>query len=320
MNIKSVFVISPHHYDHSLASIVEGLNKLSIKVYSNTNHNYIPQTLTTTSAQYKVAKMADVVLMCHSALESKYKEANEPIVSELANGGIDVFLDGNDYCQYVAEPNNFKLYIKRELQAAEQNRPDHVESLIFAAEDRYFVNSNKTHRDLWEGKTDDLACIMSSCKKRPWRFDIINSLKDAFSRDPSVFVGEYREGDTLKKFDTGDRHYSGYFQKLLNTKISVDSYGCGEARQTGRFWESLANGCMVMYQPIEPYLWRNKFVDDQDFIVYNDLDELVDKANYYISNSDQARKIAENGFNKMMMHHRTENRAKEFINLCGKYL
>ena len=52
----------------------------------------------------------------------------------------------------------------------------------------------------------------------------------------------------------------------------------GKLRQTGRFWESLANGCLVFYQPIEPYVWNNTYIDGEDFIVYNDNDELDRKS------------------------------------------
>ena len=197
---------------------------------------------------------------------------------------------------------------------------NNVEPLIFAAEDRHFTKPNASHRNLWQNKTDDLVCIMSACDKRPWRFDIMKSLNDAFARDETVFVGEYREGQTLDSVDTGDRHFGGYFKKLLNAKISVDAYGCGEARQTGRFWESLANGCLVMYQPIEPYVWSNTYIDEEDFIIYNDNDELVDKAKYYVGHSEEARKIADRGFTKLLKYHTTEQRAKEFLSLLDKYL
>ena len=204
--------------------------------------------------------------------------------------------------------------------AVQHRRPDNVESLIFAAEDRHFTKSNASHRNMWQNKTDNLVCIMSACKKRPWRFDIMSFLKDAFIDDEKVFVGEYREGNTLEGVDTGERHFSGYFKKLLNSKISVDSYGCGEARQTGRFWESLANGCLVMYQPIEPYIWNNVYRDGEDFVVYNNLDELIDKAKYYISNPEEARKIADRGFTKLLKYHTTTVRGKEFLSLIDKYL
>ena len=322
MKTKNLFVISPHHYCHSTATIIEGLNKLDgIKVFSNTDHNYCKHPIQTFKTQVQVAKMADYVMICHSALEPKYKETNGPLVGEL-QGNIDIFLDGSDFIKYEGKPSDYKLYIKREMDGPTGvgNRPDNVEPLIFAAEDRHFTKPNASHRNLWQNKTDALVCIMSACEKRPWRYGIINSLKDDFARDETVFVGEYREGQTLDSVDTGDRHFSGYFKKLLNAKISVDAYGCGEARQTGRFWESLANDCLVMYQPIEPYVWPNIYIDEEDFVIYNDLDELSDKAKYYISNSEEARKIADRGFTKLLKYHTTQQRAKEFLSLLDKYL
>ena len=320
MKTKNLFVISPHHYCHSTATIIEGLNKLDgIKVFSNADHNYCKHPIQTFKTQVQVAKMADYVMICHSALESKYEGRIGPLIAEL-QGKIDIFLDGSDYKKYEVDPKGYKLYIKREMIGQAYLPTNNVEPLIFAAEDRHFTKPNGSHRNLWQNKTDDLVCIMSACDKRPWRFDIMKSLNDAFARDETVFVGEYREGQTLDSVDTGDRHFGGYFKKLLNAKISVDAYGCGEARQTGRFWESLANGCLVMYQPIEPYVWSNTYIDEEDFVIYNDLDELVDKAKYYVGHPEEARKIADRGFTKLLKYHTTEQRAKEFLSLLDKYL
>ena len=320
MKTKNLFVISPHHYCHSTATIIEGLNKLDgIKVFSNADHNYCKHPIQTFKTQVQVANMADYVMLCHSALEPKYEGRIGPLVAEL-QGKIDIFLDGSDYKKYEVDPKDYKLYIKREMIGQAYLPTNNVEPLIFAAEDRHFTKPNASHRNLWQNKTDDLVCIMSACDKRPWRFDIMKSLNDAFARDETVFVGEYREGQTLDSVDTGDRHFGGYFKKLLNAKISVDAYGCGEARQTGRFWESLANGCLVMYQPIEPYVWSNTYIDEEDFIIYNDNDELVDKAKYYVGHPEEARKIADRGFRKLLKYHTTEQRAKEFLSLLDKYL
>ena len=320
MKTKNLFVISPHHYCHSTATIIEGLNKLDgIKVFSNADHNYCKHPIQTFKTQVQVANMADYVMLCHSALEPKYEGRIGPLVAEL-QGKIDIFLDGSDYKKYEVDPKDYKLYIKREMIGQAYLPTNNVEPLIFAAEDRHFTKPNASHRNLWQNKTDDLVCIMSACDKRPWRFDIMKSLNDAFARDETVFVGEYREGQTLDSVDTGDRHFGGYFKKLLNAKISVDAYGCGEARQTGRFWESLANGCLVMYQPIEPYVWSNTYIDEEDFIIYNDNDELVDKAKYYVGHPEEARKIADRGFTKLLKYHTTEHRAKEFLSLLDKYL
>ena len=318
MKNKSLFVISPHHFDHSAATLIEGLNKLEgIKVFSNTTHNYCKNTVQTLDAQIKLAKMADYVMLCHSALEIKYQQVIGPLVDAL-KGNIHIFLDGSDYSDYEASPDEYQLYLKREL-----NKPSDFKNVVpflFAAEDRCFARPNASAHNLWLSKSDDLVCIMSSCEKRPWRFDIISSLEENYKDEETVFVGEYREGQTLPHIDTGNRHYSGYFKKLLHSKISVDAYGCGEARQTGRFWESLANGCLLMYQPIDPYIWPNTYVDGEDFVVYNNTEELIDKSKYYIKNTDEAQKIATNGYYKLKKYHTTLQRGKEFLSHLKEYL
>ena len=214
MKTKNLFVISPHHYCHSTATIIEGLNKLDgIKVFSNTDHNYCKHPIQNFKTQVQVAQMADYVMLCHSALESKYEGRVGPLVAEL-QGKVDIFLDGSDFAKYEADPKDYKLYIKREMIGQTYLPTNNVEPLIFAAEDRHFTKPNGSHRNLWQNKTDDLVCIMSACEKRPWRFGIMDSLKDAFARDETVFVGEYREGQTLDSVDTGERHFGGYFKNF----------------------------------------------------------------------------------------------------------
>ena len=234
---------------------------------------------------------------------------------------MNIFLDGSDYFHYEDNPDKYKFYLKRELDSSKLNGQfKNVEPFIFSAEDRYFTKGQIEHSSLWETKTDDLVCIMSACEKREHRFEIMKSLEDAFEGNDKVFVGEFREGDKLEAIDTGDRHHSGYFDKLLNARISVDAYGCADARQTGRFWESLANGCLLFYQPIEPYIWNHPFIDGEDFIIYNDNKELIDKAKYYLSNESEAKEIASNGYNKLLQHHTTEHRGRQFLSLLEKYL
>ena len=321
MKNKSLFVIGPHHYCHSTATLIEGLNKLgTIKVFSNANHNYCKHPVFNLDTQIKVAKMADYVLLAHSALEEKYRGTIKPLLGEIKEE-VNIFLDGSDYFHYEDNPDKYKFYLKRELDSTKLNEQfKNIEPFIFSAEDRHFTKGQIEHSSLWENKTDDLVCIMSACEKRQHRFEIMKSLEDTFGDNDKVFVGEFREGDKLEAIDTGDRHHSGYFDKLLNARISVDAYGCAEARQTGRFWESLANGCLLFYQPIEPYIWNHPFIDGEDFIIYNDNKELIDKAKYYLSNENEAREIASNGYNKLLQYHTTKQRGEQFLSLLEKYL
>ena len=48
--------------------------------------------------------------------------------------------------------------------------------------------------------------------------------------------------------------------------------------------------------------------------------ELVDKAKYYISHQEEARKIADRGFTKLLKYHTTTARANEFLSLIEQYL
>ena len=321
MKNKSLFVIGPHHYCHSTATLIEGLNKLgTIKVFSNANHNYCKHPVFNLDTQIKVAKMTDYVLLAHSALEEKYRGAIKPLLGEIKEE-VNIFLDGSDYFHYEDNPDKYKFYLKRELDSTKLNEQfKNIEPFIFSAEDRHFTKGQIEHSSLWENKTDDLVCIMSACEKRQHRLEIMKSLEDTFGDNDKVFVGEFREGDKLGAIDTGDRHHSGYFDKLLNARISVDAYGCADARQTGRFWESLANGCLLFYQPIEPYIWNHPFIDGEDFIIYNDNKELIDKAKYYLSNESEAKEIASNGYNKLLQYHTTKQRGEQFLSLLEKYL
>ena len=321
MKNNSLFVIGPHHYCHSTATLIEGLNKLgTIKVFSNANHNYCKHPVFNLDTQIKVAKMADYVLLAHSALEEKYRGTIKPLLGEIKEE-VNIFLDGSDYFHYEDNPDKYKFYLKRELDSTKLNEQfKNIEPFIFSAEDRHFTKGQIEHSSLWENKTDDLVCIMSACEKRQHRFEIMKSLEDTFGDNDKVFVGEFREGDKLEAIDTGDRHHSGYFDKLLNARISVDAYGCADARQTGRFWESLANGCLLFYQPIEPYIWNHPFIDGEDFIIYNDNKELIDKVKYYLANESEAREIASNGYNKLLQYHTTKQRGEQFLSLLEKYL
>lgn len=318
--LKTVFIIGPYHYDYSVAAIIEGINKIpDVKVFANSDHNHCLNPVVKLKTQKQVAKLADVTVLVHSALEGKYAQFVQPLLDEVKP---QVFLDGSDYAEYEANPMDYKLYLKRELDNTQTQRWPNVKPLIFAAEDRFFVRAipTSTHRSIWAQKTHNMACIMTACDKRPWRFEVLDKLKEVYENDDKVFVGEIRTGERADGLDTGDRHFTGYFDKLFDSKISVDAWGCGGARQTGRFWESVANGCLVFYPPIEPYVWPNTFEAGKHFVVYNNIEDLDNKLRYYMENDNEAREIAAAGFKHMIQHHTTKVRAEEFIILCKKYL
>ena len=61
-------------------------------------------------------------------------------------------------------------------------------------------------------------------------------------------------------------------------------------------------------------------MDGEHIVVYNNNDELLDKADYYMNHEDQAEKIARNSYELMLRSGQTLNRGQEFLSLIEEYL
>ena len=149
MDIKNVLVIAPYHYDHIVATLVEGLHTLGVKVFSNSDHNYVKpaNVMQSTMGLKRLSQMTDVVVLAHSALESKYAGVIQPILGEIK---AEVFCDGSDYSDFEANPSDYKLYLKRELN--KENIPpksSNVEPFIFGVEKRYSMNKMTDFLKMW---------------------------------------------------------------------------------------------------------------------------------------------------------------------------
>ena len=89
MKNKSLFVIGPHHYCHSTAALIEGLNKLGVmKVFSNSNHNYCKFPLLSHLSRGPAAGSPSLIhLICRthekgclsSGLQNIYKPQSSPL-------------------------------------------------------------------------------------------------------------------------------------------------------------------------------------------------------------------------------------------------
>jgi len=59
-----------------------------------------------------------------------------------------------------------------------------------------------------------------------------------------------------------------------------------------------------------------------DVVIYDkeNLNDLIEKIKYYLNNKEELKRIAKNGFNKLIKYHTSEVRAKEFIETCERYM
>ena len=232
------------------------------------------------------------------------------------------------YGDYVgAHPIYSKVYFKRE-KSLDIDWPDNVHPMPFSAEDRYFV-SGKDFDKIWSNKKLNVSCLFRT-ECHPDRVSVKEEIIKHYSGDElcvvdAVFGRNKNDGldKQLEGADTGSciRHHHNYFDILSNVKINIEGPVGNLAFYTGRMMESLANGCCYFY-PTPNYNvdFPNGLIDGEDFIIYHNLDELIEKIEYYLSHEEEMRTIAENGFNKLVKYHTSEVRAKEFIETCERYV
>ena len=57
------------------------------------------------------------------------------------------------------------------------------------------------------------------------------------------------------------------------------------------------------------------FTPDEDFVYYNDLDDLTHKIQYYLEHDEERRRIAQNGQNKIRCHHSFKQHFEEIFRI-----
>ena len=244
-----------------------------------------------------------------------------------------VMIDAGDtsvegYGKYIGDdPVNYKVYFKREKKL-DILWPDNVEPMPFAAEERYFT-SGKNFDKMWNNKSLNVSCLFRTATHgdRSNIKEILGNryenndtfvLDNTFGRNKNDGIDEQLEG-----INTGEcvRHHHNYFDILSKAKINIEGRPGADAFYTGRMMESLANGCCYFYPtPFYNVDFPNGLINGEDFIIYNDENDLINKIEYYLSHEEEMRTIAENGFNKLIKYHTSEVRAKEFIDICERYM
>ena len=70
--------------------------------------------------------------------------------------------------------------------------------------------------------------------------------------------------------------------------IVMKRYNGNTSFYTGRMMESLANGCCYFYPtPTYNVDFPNGLIDGEDFIIYSDENDLIEKIEYYLSHEEE---------------------------------
>ena len=224
-------------------------------------------------------------------------------------------------------PQDCKIYFKREKDLNIE-WPANVEPMPFSAEERYFTGG-KDFDKIWDSKNLNMSCLFranSNTDRLPIRNELVKQYgEDKLCVMDSVFGRKKNDGldEVLEGVDIGNcvRHHHLYFDAIYDAKINIEGPPGGRAFYTGRMMESLANGCCYFY-PTPNYNvdFPNELIDGEDFIIYHNLDDLIEKIEYYLSHEEEMKAVAQNGFNKLLKYHTSEVRAKEFIETCERYM
>ncbi|MCL2252869.1 MAG: glycosyltransferase [Lachnospiraceae bacterium] len=60
------------------------------------------------------------------------------------------------------------------------------------------------------------------------------------------------------------------------------------------------------------------FVPDEDYVYYENIDDLINKTEYYLTHDKERRQIAENGYEKVKQHHTYRHRVREMLSIMYK--
>lgn len=327
MNLKpkknlKLLVIQTREYDYLTANLIEGLHDLC-KTDWNTefkcleNSNYASFYDNHVIPEYDVesyAKEADFIITTSNRF------VRYDLIETLAKSKPVVFVDGSDYKDFTYSPQNFILYLKRECLIDYPNHYKSVKPFPFAAENRYFLQSQKYNHNfdkLWDDKSNGLCCLMTADENRKNRFEIKSAIQEKYG-ETNYYIGGRVQDDAINSTYSfiGQFHNESYYKTLLNTKICIDAWGAG--RWTSRFFEGLANGCLVFHQSLKDFTYCSEFLDGKDVIFYYNIGELLEKVDYYLNNDEEAKQIAHNGYKKLIQHHKSVNRAEYLVELLRK--
>jgi len=343
--MKKILIIQTPHYDFTSSNLIEGLHHLIVR------RNADIEFFTTEESNYSYAydkgllnnytmreeevvdygqQEADIIVLTSN------REVKLHLVNKINRPEKMVYLDGLDEYNLADYPSKYVCYFKREFMVGtiyEENKTNNMIPFPFGIENRYFTkfvdgdNLAIHELDVSKLKFPKEKDIIFSCMfgktddMKPWRTWISETIQGMQLKDSITKPTYGSEGIYKKKFyiKTGGRYHYNYYETLYNTKVSVDGYGAHGA-STSRFWESLANGCLVLSQPVR-YAWPegSELIEDEDYVAFADSDELIDKVKMLEENLDLVDKIAMSGFKKIKKYHTNKARAKFFLEECERF-
>lgn len=116
-----------------------------------------------------------------------------------------------------------------------------------------------------------------------------------FREFPNFFYGQRLFNDAAKKYSES--------KAVLNISMKNDL--------NMRVFEVLGSQSLLITDSIPTI--SELFQDGKHLILYNNLDEMVDKVRYYINNPDESKLIAKSGYQEVMKNHTIDHRVDKIL-------
>lgn len=103
---------------------------------------------------------------------------------------------------------------------------------------------------------------------------------------------------------------AAYQARIRDSRIGLNCFGMGF--DTVRYWELPAQGCMLLSDRLPIHIPHN-FEDGVHAAFFGDLEELLEKADYYLKRPEEARAVAEAGRRHFQQYHTNRARAGQLL-------
>lgn len=275
-------IIPSTKYDYLASSVIQGLYKNNVKIFSTILSNGIRNSYTRVRI-LKESKTADYIFI----FWIKYGKLDYELINKINRSSICVYIDGNDHnVKNMRMLKYCRWYFKRE--SYEKDNKIGIKPLLWGAEDRYFGNYNHE-------KTIDVLCSFGHTRRL--REQIIAVCKELKEEEHNILI-EF------------GMPYNEYLEKISRSYITIDTWGTGEL--CARFYEIIANKSCCFSQKFN-INFPNKFIDGESFVEYSNIKEFKDKLMYYLNYKNRCLEIANNGYEHLLKYHTTEKIVKRLL-------
>ncbi|HMK61283.1 MAG TPA: glycosyltransferase [Dissulfurispiraceae bacterium] len=169
----------------------------------------------------------------------------------------------------------------------------------------------------------------------PGRYDVdvsfvgnIDSAKHREHLQRTSFLNELagllqKEGLTFKFEDSRFMDFSAQIDLIQRSRININ-VGCAADKDNNKSWGlperaygvPVCGGFLLTDERIHA---KDDFIEDDEIVMFRDINDCMKKILYYVGRSDERRRIAENAYNRILREHTYNHRAEKLLAAVGQF-